>query len=314
VLLMLATPFLVQAGPKAGEWLQGSLLDRLAGGAAEHAGDGEAALEDHVVIAGYGPAGRHLAGILEQREIPFVVVEMNPQATHELEEKGLHPVIYGDASRPHILEAAGVARAKLCAVVINDARAARRITRLARHENPTLQLVVRTRFLADVEPLHEAGADVVVPEELEATVRVFANVLRAYLIPQDEIERYEHALRADDYQLLRGGRLDEAHQMVLKGLTEEGLHIRVVAVRPGAPVEGKTLEALALRRRHEITVLTVRRDHRTISAPAGDFQFDTDDRLVLLGTAERFEQCADLFREAAAEQPETEGAETPQKA
>lgn len=304
VLLMLATPFLVQAGPKAGEWLQGSLLGRLGAGDIDPATDGAATpLEDHVVIVGYGPAGRHLAGVLKQREIPFVVVEMNPQSVHELKEEGTHRVLYGDASRPHILEAAGIARAKLCAVVINDARAARRITQLAHHENPTLQLVVRTRFLAEVEPLHAAGAEVVVPEELEATVRIFAHVLRAYLLPQGEIRRHERALRADDYQLLRGGPgsdLGEAQQMVLEGLTDEGLHIRAVAVRPGAPAAGQTLEALSLRRAHHITVLTVRRDHQTISAPAGDFQIEAGDRLVLMGTAARFEQCGGLFREETA--------------
>lgn len=139
------------------------------------------------------------------------------------------------------------------------------------------------------------------PEELEATARVFLHVLRAYLIPQEEIRRHEHTPRADDYQLLRGG-LDEAHQMVLDGLTDEGLHIRAVAVRPGAPAEGQTLKALALRREHEITVLAVRRERRTISAPAGDFRIAAGDRLVLMGMAERFEQSAALFREEVREE------------
>ena len=307
VLLMLATPFLMQAGPRLGERLQGSFLGRWGADPDEPATDGEQVLEDHVVIVGYGPAGRHLAGVLEQRDIPFVVIEMNPEAVDELQEQGAHRVVYGDASRPHILEAAGITRAKLCAVVINDARAGRRITQLAHHENPTLQLVVRTRFMAEVEPLHRLGADVVVPEELEATVRVFAHVLRAYLIPPDEIDRHVRVLRADDYQLLREGALDAAHQMVLQGFTEEGLHIRAVAVRSGAPAEGQTLQELALRRRYEITALTVRRDHQTISAPAGDFRLEAGDRLVLLGTAERFETCGQhLFREPLSELPPEE--------
>lgn len=90
--------------------------------------------------------------------------------------------------------------------------------------------------------------------------------------------------------------------MVLDGLTDEGLHIRAVAVRPGAPAEGQTLKALALRREHEITVLAVRREHRTISAPAGDFRIAAGDRLVLMGMAERFEQSAALFREEVREE------------
>ncbi len=84
--------------------------------------------------------------------------------------------------------------------------------------------------------------------------------------------------------------------MVLQGLDEEGMHTRAVAAREGAPAAGKTLEELALRRRHGLTVLAVRRDGKTIASPAGDFKVQVGDRLVLVGTAERFAACAVLFR------------------
>lgn len=84
--------------------------------------------------------------------------------------------------------------------------------------------------------------------------------------------------------------------MVLQGLDEEGMHTRVVAVREGAPAAGKILEELALRRQHALTVLAVRRSGKMISSPAGDFQVQAGDRLVLVGTAERFAACALLFR------------------
>ena len=50
------------------------------------------------------------------------------------------------------------------------------------------------------------------------------------------------------------GSIQEAHLMVLQGLDEEGLHTRAVAVREGAYAIGKTLQDLALRREHEMTV------------------------------------------------------------
>jgi CPA2 family monovalent cation:H+ antiporter-2 len=92
------------------------------------------------------------------------------------------------------------------------------------------------------------------------------------------------------------GSIQEAHLMVLQGLDEDGMHTRAVAVREGAPAAGRTLEELALRREHGLTVIAVRRQGRTISSPAGDFRVDVGDRLVLIGTAERFAECASLFR------------------
>lgn len=85
--------------------------------------------------------------------------------------------------------------------------------------------------------------------------------------------------------------------MVLQGLDEEGLHTRAVAVRDGAPAAGQTLQALALRQAHGLTVLAVRRDGRTTGSPDGDFRIEPGDRLVLVGTADQFAASAHLFRE-----------------
>jgi CPA2 family monovalent cation:H+ antiporter-2 len=219
---------------------------------------------------------------------------MNPETIKTLHAEGI-PAVYGDASRTHILEVIGVERAKLAVIVINDAAAAGRIVQLARHHNPTLQIIVRTRYLSAIEALHERGADIVVPEEMETTVRIFSHVLGAYMIPPEEIERKARALRAEDYGVLRGS-IQEAHLMVLQGLDEDGMHTRAVAVRPGAPAAGNTLQALALRRDHNITVLAVRRGDQTMASPAGDFRVEAGDRLILVGVAEHFAACADLFR------------------
>ncbi len=293
VLLMLLTPALLAAGPRVGTALDATRLRSL-GREPDAPTPVEAELEDHVVVVGYGPAGRHLVRVLRETGIPFVVVEMNPETVAELTGQGMR-AIYGDATRPHILEVAGIERAKLLAVVVNDAAAAARTVAQARFANPTLQIIARVRFLHDIEALTTAGADIVVPEELETTVRIFSHVLGAYTIAPDEIERQVRVLRSEDYGVLRGS-IQEAHLMVLQGLDEDGMHTRAVAVRPGAPAAGQTLEALALRRDHEITVLAVRRGQGTTASPDGRFTVEAGDRLVLVGTADRFAAAAHLFR------------------
>ena len=294
VLLMLLTPFQMQVAPRFGAFLSRTPFRKLGGSGDRQSKEEAEHLEDHVIIVGYGPAGRRLVQVLQDRGIPFIVIEMNSVSIKEMHRRGVDAV-YGDASRQHILAAAGVKKAKLCVVVINDPASAPRVIYQARYLNPTLQIIARTRSLTNMQHLQEIGADIVVPEEIETTVRIFSHVLGAYMIPPEEVERQVQIIRAEDYGIMRGS-IQEAHLMVLQGLDEDGMHTRAVAVRKGAFSAGKTLEELALRRRHGLTVLVVRRGGKTIASPAGDFRVQVGDRLVLVGTAERFAACASLFR------------------
>lgn len=292
VLLMLLTPFQMQSGTKLGMWLADRKRKKETQTLQPTAA--HPSLEDHAVIVGYGPAGKRLVQVLQDRGIPFVVVEMNPVRVKEMESAGI-PVIYGDASRPHILEEAHIHTAKLCVIVINDPSMAPRLIHQARYQNPTLQIIVRTRYLENMASLQEIGADIVVPEEMETSVRIFSHVLGAYMIPPEEVERQVQIIRSQDYGIIRGS-IQEAHLMVLQGLDEDGMHTRAVAVREGSLAVHKTLEELALRRDHGITVLAVRRGGKTIASPSGKFQVHAADRLVLVGTATDFAKSADLFR------------------
>ncbi len=299
VLLMLLTPFFLKASPKIGDLLSQTPLRKI--GQRRKESDSEEPLpdlEDHVILIGYGPAGRNLARVLKETGIPFIVIEMNPRSVNEMHEQGINAV-FGDAARTHILEHAQVYKAKLCVIAINDQDVSPRIIKLANYLNPTIQVIVRTRYLSEADSLEEAGADVVVPEEMETTVRLFSNVLNAYMIPDEEIEEHIRELRKEDYQIMRGS-IQEAHLMVLQGLDEEGLHTRAVVVREGSYAAGKTLADLKLRNKYEITVLTVNRGQKNVGNPAGGFTLQPGDRLVMVGLATRFADAADIFRETRA--------------
>lgn len=296
VILMLLTPLFLSSSPKIGELLSKTPLKKLG---EKRKKDSEPQpdilLEDHVILIGYGPAGRNLARIFTETGIPFIVIEMNPKSINEMHAQNIN-AIYGDATRTHILEHAQVKKAKLCLIAINDPDASPRIIKLAKYLNPTLQVIVRTRYLAQAEALEAVGADTVVPEEMETTVRLFSNVMNAYMIPDQEIQQHINELRAEDYQIMRGS-IQEAHLMVLQGLDEEGLHTRAVIVREGSYADGKTLSELMLRNKFEITVLTVQRGNKNTGNPAGSFQLKSGDRLVMVGVASRFADAGEVFRE-----------------
>ena len=292
VILMALTPLFIQVAPRIGLF-----LSKFGPSDDPEREDNETAtppLEDHVVIAGFGPAGKRLAMVLKDIQLPFCIVEMDPRAAKEAGEQGLH-VIQGDASRAPILEHADIKTAKLCVVILSDEAATVRTVEIVRYLNPTVQIIVRTRFLSQISRLQAAGADVVVPEELETSVRLFTQVLNAYMIPAEEINRQVSAVRSGDYQLFRGS-IQEAHLMVLQGLDEDGLHTRAVAVRENAAVANKTLIELKLRQQHNLSVLAVRRGGRTQGNPSGEFKLEVGDRVILVGAAEDFVASAHLFR------------------
>ncbi|MBO6586133.1 MAG: cation:proton antiporter [Gracilimonas sp.] len=296
VLLMLLTPLFLHISPNIGNLLAKTPLKHIGQKRKESAEEDDLTdLEDHVIIVGYGPAGRNLARVLRESGIPYIVIEMNPKSVNEMHDNDI-PAIYGDASRTHILEHAQVSKAKLCVIAINDPSISPRIIKLANYINPTIQVIVRTRYLSEADFLEKAGADIVVPEEMETTVRLFSNVLKAYMIPDEEIEQHIRELRAEDYEIMRGS-IQEAHLMVLQGLDEEGLHTRAVIVREGSFAAGKTLADLKLRNKYEITVLTVNRGEKNVGNPSGDFKLQPGDRLVMVGLATRFADAAEIFRE-----------------
>jgi len=293
VVLMAATPGLVQLGPPLGRRLQHAMGDLLPDRSTDGLPEPEAPVEDHVVIVGYGPVGRRLAQVLHECRVPFFVMDLNPTSVEDARQDG-YEAVYGDATRASVLRKAGIRRAKLCVVAINDHDAAQAVTRTVRHENPTAQLVVRARFLTDLEPLQEAGADIVVPEELEAAVQIYGHVLRAYMVPQEDIEEKVEAIRARDYKVLRTGQGTES--LLLQGLDEEDIRTRMVQLRSECPAEGCTLKDLQLREKYGLSVLAVRRGDDTIAAPGGDVALHCGDRLVVAGSAEAFAESAPLFR------------------
>ena len=299
VLLMLLTPFMTGIGGRVGEAAQdmfGSLTD------SDLPDEASLKLEDHVILIGFGPSGRRLARVLSKTGISFVVIDLNPQSVKDAKEEGFQAV-FGDATRPHVLEVAGIEHAKLCVVVINDREATIRTVHAAAYENPTLQIIARADFLDDVDRIHEAGAEIVVPTEIETAVRLFGDVLRAYQIPTAEVQRHIREVRANDYQLIcdpltpaTDPTMDDTPGMVLDGLSDEGLHTRTVLVREGTKADGHTLNDLALRRDYDLTVIAIRRGSEIIGSPGGNETIHAGDRLVLVGPAGAFAGCADIFR------------------
>jgi CPA2 family monovalent cation:H+ antiporter-2 len=125
--------------------------------------------EGHVVILGYGLAGRTVARVLAASRIPYVVLDANPSSAAEARAHG-EPVVFGDATRPAILERLAVAGARLVTIALSDPEATRRCVSLIHSLAPEVEIIVRTRYVSEVDALSGLGADTVVVEEFEAAI------------------------------------------------------------------------------------------------------------------------------------------------
>jgi CPA2 family monovalent cation:H+ antiporter-2 len=140
-----------------------------------------------VVVAGYGEAARELVRVLHRGGVPYVITTLNPGGASEADEAGF-PVLRGDATRARTLQMAGAERARAMVIADDDPGTALRITTVARSLNPTLQILVRTRYAADTESLLQSGADIVVAEETEAIARLTSSVLGAMGVPAGQVD------------------------------------------------------------------------------------------------------------------------------
>jgi CPA2 family monovalent cation:H+ antiporter-2 len=250
-------------------------------------------LENHVVVAGYGTAATKLVRALQGTGIPFVITTLSPAGAREAESQGL-PVLRGDSSRLRTLQMTGTERAKLLVIADDDPAMAERIAAVARTANPTMRIVVRTRYEAEIEPLLKVGTDRVISEELESIVQLFAEVLRTYEIAPAEIEAREEALRVGAYR----GLLIEQPEMPARPceLGEDCLHTRNVMIRDGAFAAGKTLGELDLIHRYGIMADEIRRNG-SVEPPSPDRILLPGDELVLRGSSDAFVESAGLFRQ-----------------
>ncbi|MFQ6018342.1 MAG: cation:proton antiporter [Kiloniellaceae bacterium] len=172
-LTMMATPFLARFGRGVSRRLERAAVP----GVEEMAGEAEA-LTEHVVIAGFGRVGSAVAARLEGARVPFVAVDLEPQRVAQARQRGL-PVYYGDMTRPEILVALRVERARSMVIAVDDPKAALRLVALVCYIFPDLKVFARARDDAHAQELEKLGAHTVVPELVATGVKLAGSILDA---------------------------------------------------------------------------------------------------------------------------------------
>ena len=290
---MIITPFLMQLSPHLGRRVEAvqRLFHWFPGQTTAHVLEAEGRhlrIQDHVIIVGYGLNGRNLARVLGETEVPYIALDLDGDTVRREAEHGL-PLYYGDATNPNVLRHVKIEDARVLVVAISDPFMARRTVQVARSLNPKIHIVVRTRYLRELEELHQLGADDVVPEEFETSIEIFALVLRTYNMPHDFVMRKAEQVRREGYALLRRSELPElAHH--LRGGTLADVEVETCRIEEHSPAAGKTLLQLALRPSTGASIIAMTRGGVTESNPSEKTKLLVGDIVVLLGSRDEIQR------------------------
>ncbi len=288
VLTLLATPFVIRGSSKLA-----ALVSSGAPAAPETVAD---ELSNHVVVVGFGLAGRSLSSVLKSLDIPYRAVDGNPRTVERWRGHG-EPIIFGDSSRPAILEHLGVKRARLVSIAINDPEATRATIELTRSLAPDVEIVARAPFMDDLDELFRHGASQVVAEEFESTIDLMSKVLRSCGVAQAAISHFAEELRDEGYELLRGPLslgIDPWLAETLQEVDAEWIEV------PGAAPPDRSIGELGVRARTGASILAVRRDDGLTTNPDPDFHIRPGDSLLILVSAEQLPALRALLEGEAA--------------
>ena len=244
----------------------------------------EKKLENHLIIVGFGINGRNVARAAQYIKIPYLIIEMNAETVKQEKENG-ERILYGDASHSHILNLVKLRKARVVVIAISDPNAIRYIVSNIREISQSVYIIVRTRYVREIDDLIYFGADEVIPEEFETSVSIFSRVLHNFLVPLNEIEALEKAIRADNYKLFITQSKKLRRSMKKIKIPE----FKVTCVRvetDSGNITDKTIDQANIRQKYGVNILAISRNDKMIYPIFPDEKIQQNDLIYISGTPE----------------------------
>ncbi|PGD11689.1 potassium channel protein [Bacillus wiedmannii] len=218
-----------------------------------------AQLQNHIIVCGCGRVGLQVVHELQEKKIPFVVVDKDESILEK--EKLLY--VHGDATEDQVLHHAGISKAAgLVAIVANDAENVF-ITLTARGLNDAIKIVARAEKPETEDKLKRAGANKVINPSSMAGIHIakgIANPLTVHYI-----------------------------DTVLYGV-EQSFVIEEIAVGKGSILASKSLLESDVRNQFDVTILAILRNGNVIHNPTGQEKLQEHDMIIVFGSVEKLGQ------------------------
>ena len=238
-------------------------------------------LSNHVILCGYGRSGQFLGRFLKEEHIPFIAIDMDLNRVNDASNAG-ELVMYGDASRRVVLNAAGIKNCKALIITYADDRASSKVLTVVRETYLDLPVIVRTADESSIALLQKEGATEVVPEVLEGSLMLGSHALMVLGIPLGRIVKKIRSFRSERYAMFRG---------YFKGSTDisddfsgqEQLELHSIEIKRNPLLMGSKLENIRFED-FNIQIQYLRRPNMLENIdPRPDIILDDGDILVILG-------------------------------
>ncbi len=245
----------------------------------------ETGLHNHVIIAGGGRVGQNIAKALHHLNVPFLVIELDSHRISDLKEME-HPVVFGDASQPIVLEAASINHSQLLLITTPAVIITQTITRLSRNLNPELSIIARCGEEEQMKILHDLGVSEVVLPEFEAGLEFTRQAFQRLGVPPMKTLEFTNRIRhgvydpgretGQDYRIL--SRLQRASDL---------LELTWILVTENSPLIGNTVKTLDIRKNIGVSVVGVVHGRDVLPNPDLDYRFAYKDLLAVMGNPQQ---------------------------
>lgn len=165
----------------------------------------EHADQHRVLVAGFGRIGQIVTQIMMARGIEVTAIDKDPERIRTAEKFG-NKVYYGDIRRVDVLRAAGAEDADLIFVSVNSQRECNTLVALIRASFPKLRILVRAYDRIHALELLDIGADFVVRETFESSVKLGLEGLRLLDTDEEVLANIGEEFRARDQERLMAQR------------------------------------------------------------------------------------------------------------
>lgn len=287
IVSMAATPFIILiAKPAANLMLKLPIPPLLINGLFPLQEIEVPAMQNHIVLIGKDSRSLNLSRMASRMKLPYVSIVFDPADARKRQLKG-ESVIYGDALNEPILRKAHTETAEIVVISIGETITALGIIAKVRELNKHAHIIVRSKYVSNIEDFYQMGANQVIPEEFETAIELFERVLKKLLIPKGEIEAAISRIRDDNYGIFM-----EKEENEPVTLTDMIPDVEIVALKAGhyQIFPGNSLKEISLRKLYGLTVVAVKRDGEILENPGAGFIFNPDDVVYILGKPERVAQ------------------------
>ena len=292
--LLAGTTLTMLAAPVLLRFNQPLTVNLFARGSTERAFQAEAYIAErsedydrHVIVCGYGRLGQNLLRVLNDEGFSAIALDLDPERASQAAAAG-EPVMYGNATQPGVLRAAGIERAQALAITVRDAVTAERIVGHVRSLGLELPVLVRSTQGRHDETLVGAGATVF-HEGLESSLAFAGQMLVMLDVSPSQVEARLSEIRAQDYAPLRVFFHTTEGEQAVNHALDFPEQIRSLLLSEGHYASGRSVQELKFDQ-FGVELMHVRRGAIKVPGRLLDTRLRAGDVLLLKGETDALER------------------------